>query len=101
MIAKKGDWVQIYFIGLNPEQRTSNIPEDTKRVPLEIRIKGFLLNNEAKIGDDVKIETPVGRVVEGTLEEIYPKYKHNFGKPIIELLQVGKQLREMIEGDQK
>ena len=101
MIAKKGDWVQIYFVGLNPEQRANNLPEDTKRVPLEIRIKGFLLNDEAKIGDSVKIETPVGREVEGKLEEIYPEYKHNFGKPVIELLQVGKQLREMIEGDQR
>ncbi|SHF14706.1 hypothetical protein SAMN02745164_01881 [Marinitoga hydrogenitolerans DSM 16785] len=101
MIAKKGDWVQIYFIGLTPEQRADNLPEDTKQVPLEIRIKGFLLEDEAKIGDKVKIETPVGREVEGELEEIYPEYKHNFGKPVIELIQIGKQLREMIEGDQE
>lgn len=100
MKAIKGDWVQIYFIGLNPEQRASNLPEDTKRVPLEIRIKGFLLSEEAQLGDTVKIETPVGRVVEGKLEEIYPEYKHNFGKPVKELLEVGKQLRNMIEGDQ-
>ncbi|AEX85928.1 2-amino-4-ketopentanoate thiolase [Marinitoga sp. 1135] len=101
MIARKGDWVQIYFVGLNPQQRAANLPEDTKRVPLEIRIKGFLLNDEANIGDIVKIETPVGREVEGKLEEIYPEYKHNFGKPVKELLEVGKQLRNMIEGDQQ
>ncbi|KLO22574.1 2-amino-4-ketopentanoate thiolase subunit alpha [Marinitoga sp. 1197] len=101
MIAKKNDWVQIYFIGLSPEERANNLPEDTKRVPLEIRIKGFLLADKAEIGDEVEIETPVGRIVKGKLEEIYPKYKHNFGKPVIELLQIGKQLREMIEGDQE
>jgi hypothetical protein len=38
MIAKKGDWVQIKRIVLKPEERSSNVPEDTSRVPLEMRL---------------------------------------------------------------
>jgi len=40
-LAKKGDWVQIQVTILHPEERAPQVPEDTKKVPLEMRVKGF------------------------------------------------------------
>ena len=40
--AKKGDWVQVHQIILKPEERTAKIPEETKKVPLELWVKGYV-----------------------------------------------------------
>lgn len=102
MDAKKGDWVRIHKIVLNPEDRSPSLPEDTKNVPLEMWDKGFLLNNSANIGDEVEIETYIGRKTKGNLVEINPYYTHSFGKCVPELLYIGRQVRGLIEeaGDQ-
>jgi hypothetical protein len=39
-IIKKGSWVQIHYIVLQPSERADNVPEDTKQVPLELWVKG-------------------------------------------------------------
>ncbi|HEY8361496.1 MAG TPA: 2-amino-4-oxopentanoate thiolase subunit OrtA [Tissierellaceae bacterium] len=102
MDAKRGDWVRIHNIILEAGQRAQNVPEDTQKVPLEMWVKGFLLDESANIGDRVKVETYIGRVVEGTLVEVNPYYKHNFGKAVPELLYVGRQARKLLlEGDEK
>ena len=31
-IIKKGSWVQIHYIVLQPSERADNVPEDTKQV---------------------------------------------------------------------
>lgn len=101
MDAKKGDWVLIHKVILEAGNRAPSVPEDTKDVPLEMWDKGFLLNQEANIGDRVQIETYIGRKTEGVLLEINPYWKHNFGKSIPELLYIGRQARELLseEGD--
>lgn len=101
MRAKTGDWVRIYNIILEKGERASNIPEDTKEVPLEMWSKGFLLDKEAEIGDFVEVETYIGRKATGTLIEINPYYKHNYGKFVPELLYIGRQARELIKGGEK
>ena len=73
------------------------MPEDTKLVPLETWVKGFLLE-EANLGDWVKVKTYTGREVEGTLTEIAPTFKHSFGENVPELLKIGQQLREILFG---
>lgn len=100
-IARKGDWVRIHNIVLTPDQRASQVPEDTRSVPLELWTKGFLLDDEAKIGDEVNIETYIGRKVSGKLIEINPYYEHDFGKCVPELLYIGKQLRDILEGGEE
>ena len=99
MDAKKGDWVRIHNIVLEAGKRAPNIPEDTQKVPLEVWDKGFLLNDDANIGDKVEVETYIGRKMEGTLIEVNPYYKHDFGKCVPELLYIGKQVRSLIEED--
>jgi len=95
--ALKGDLVQIHKVILTPEQRPEDIPESTKKVPYEAWIKGFLLDNEAKIGDTIRIETFIGRQLSGTLVEVNPVYDHNFGKPHSTLLAVGRAAEKWME----
>lgn len=99
MNAKKGDWVQIEVTILNPQERAPQVPEDTKKVPLQMRVKGFLLNENASVGDHVDIQTMTGRIVTGKLVAVNPKYEHDFGDPVPELITIGKELREFLEGD--
>ncbi|WP_353094040.1 2-amino-4-oxopentanoate thiolase subunit OrtA [Tissierella praeacuta] len=99
MDAKRGDWVRIHNIVLEVGQRATTIPGDTQNVPLEMWVKGFLLNDSANIGDKVKVETYIGRTVEGNLLEVNPYYKHDFGKCVPELLYIGRQARELLSKD--
>lgn len=95
----KETWVEIHDIVLKPEERTGNLPEETRKVPLEMRLKGFLLE-EGELGDRVKIRTVTGRIVEGTLLKENPVYEHGYGETFIpELLTIGQNLRAMLEVD--
>lgn len=96
MDAKKGDWVRIHKIILNAGERAPNIPEDTQKVPLEMWDKGFLLNEEANVGDLVEVETYIGRKVEGFLLEVNPYWKHNYGKSVPEILYIGRQAKALL-----
>lgn len=99
MDAKRGDWVRIHSVVLEPKKRAAGVPEDTQNVPLEMWDKGFLLDDSANIGDKVKIETYIGRIIEGDLVEVNPYYKHDFGKAVPELLYIGRQARELLKED--
>jgi hypothetical protein len=97
MKAKKGDWVKIHSIVLQPSERAPQVPDDTKKVPLETWVKGYL-QEDAEQGEQVKVKTYTGRVVEGTLVEISPTFRHSFGENVPELLEIGQQLREILFG---
>lgn len=101
MQAKKGDWVRIHKIILESNQRAENIPEDTKSVPLEMWDKGFLINDEANIGENVEIETYIGRKTGGKLIEINPYYDHDYGKSVPEILYIGRQAKDLLEEGDK
>jgi len=97
--AKRGDLVQIHKVILEPDQRPDTLPESTRAVSYECWVKGFLINESVNIGDEVKIETFIGREISGILEQVNPVYNHNFGVPQKELLDIGseswKKLRKM------
>ncbi len=93
---KKGSWVEIYNIILKPEDRAQNIPDDTKRVPLEMRVKGFLVS-DGKVGEDVEILTPAKRVIKGKLSDVNPVYDYGFGAPIPELVNIGMEVKEILK----
>lgn len=95
--AKKGDWVQIHQIVLKPEERAPQVPEDTKKVPLELWVKGIALH-AAKEGEMIEIETATGRRVKGELTAVNPSYKHDFGEFVPELLKIDMQLKEILHG---
>ena len=96
MKAKKGDWVRIYNVVLKPDERAETVPDDTKKVPLEMWDKGFLLGDSASIGDMVEVETIIGRKISGKLAEIAPNFNINFGTGVTETMYIGRQLKELI-----
>jgi 2-amino-4-ketopentanoate thiolase alpha subunit len=90
-----GTWVELHRVVLAPGERAPQVPDDTQRVPLELRVKGRLLA-AAAIGDEAEIETPSGRRVTGRLESVAPAHTHTFGPPEPALLDVGAELRTLL-----
>lgn len=98
MNAKKGDWVRIYKVVLTAKERSINLPEDTKKVPLEMWDKGYLINKTAIIGDKVSVKTVIGRSIIGKLVEVNPSFDISYGDIVIETIYIGKQLKDMLDG---
>jgi len=92
-----GTWVEIRRIVLPAGQRAPRVPEDTRRVPLEMRVKGFLVA-DARPGEEAEIDTAAGRRLRGTLSAVNPAYAHGFGAPIPELSPVGGEVRALLAG---
>jgi hypothetical protein len=91
----QGTWVEIHRLVLPAGERAPHVPDDTQRVPLEMRVKGFLVER-ATLGEEAEIETPVGRRIRGTLVEVNPAYTHGFGAPIAELSSIGNEVRTIL-----
>lgn len=93
--ATKETWVEIHRIVLEKDQRAPQVPEDTRQVPLEMKVKGFLVH-DAAVGEQAEIITPAGRMIKGRLTGINPAYTHMYGPPIPELLPIGEELRTIL-----
>ena len=94
-LVASGSWVEIHSIVLSAEQRAVHIPENTKGVALEMRVKGFLVG-AAALGDQVEIVTLAGRRISGTLAAIHPSYAHGFGAPIAALQAIGGEIKTLL-----
>ncbi|AIO18149.1 hypothetical protein KQ51_00246 [Candidatus Izimaplasma bacterium HR1] len=90
----KGTYVRIRRTLLKPGERSPNLPEDTKKVPLKMWIKGYL-QEDADLFDIVTIKTITGRYETGRLKEANPPYKHSYGDFVPEILV----LRDIIHSD--
>ena len=90
----KGTYVRIRRTLLKPEERSENLPKETKNVPYKMWVKGYLLD-EADLFDIVSIRTITGRIETGRLKEVKPPYKHSYGDFVPEILE----LRDIIFKD--
>ena len=93
--AVKNTWVEIGGIVLQQGDRAPNLPDDTQRVPLEMRVKGFL-RHDAEKGGEAEIITLSGRIVKGKLTGINPSYDHMFGRPVPELSHIAGEIRAIL-----
>lgn len=96
---KKGTWVQIHKIVLQPKERAPQVPDDTKKVPLEMWVKGFLVD-DGNMGEIVGIRTLTNRIEEGKLVQENPSFKHNFGHFVPEISQIGQMVKDFMFGDE-
>lgn len=94
---EKGTWVKIHNIVLTPEQRAPQVPDDTKKVPLEMWVKGHLME-DSEVGKIAKIKTRTNRIISGEIVEVNPTFTHSFGNFIPELLEIDDQTREIVFG---
>jgi hypothetical protein len=96
-----GTWVEIADVLLKADERAPQVPQDTRQTALEMRVKGFLAV-DARLGDEeAQIITAAGRKLQGRLVEVNPAYRHSFGAPIPELLNIGVQLRALLKQIEK
>lgn len=89
-LVRAGTWVEIERVVLKPEERAQSLPEDTKQVPYMLRVSGFL-QQDASLGEEVRICTIIGRELQGILRKVNPSYSHNFGALVPELLTIGTE----------
>jgi hypothetical protein len=94
----RGTWVELHRVVLEPGERAPQVPEETQRVPLEMRVKGFL-TGDAVPGEEAEVRTVAGRRLQGVLDRVLPPYEHGFGPPVPELLAVGAELRAILRGE--
>lgn len=95
--AKKGDWVRVHTIVMPVGERAPQIPDETKAVPLEMWVNGFLVDEKADIGKEAVISTLAGRELRGVLTDIEPVYGIDYGRPQPELLTIGLELRAVLK----
>ncbi|MFH1951623.1 MAG: 2-amino-4-oxopentanoate thiolase subunit OrtA [Pseudomonadota bacterium] len=95
--AERNDLVQIHKTILEPHERPDNLPPSTAAVPYECWIKGFLMDESANMGDEVRVKTFIGREISGVLYQVSPKYDHNFGEAQKEILSIGYEARQQLE----
>ena len=91
----KGTWVEIHAVVLSAGERAPQVPEDTARVPLEMRAKGFL-TEIGQIGAEAEVVTVAGRRLRGTIIAANPSYDHGFGSPLPELIGIGGEVRAIL-----
>ena len=96
---KKGTWVEVERMVLSSEERSNNVPEDTKKTPLMMWVKGFCLE-DCEIGSEVEVETLTGRIEKGVVTELEPSFNHGFGKYVGEIAYIGKQAKEILFGEE-
>jgi hypothetical protein len=95
---EKGTWVEIRRIVLPAGQRAPQVPDDTQQVPLEMKVKGFLVTS-ATLGEEAEIETASGRRLTGTVTQVNPAYSHGFGPPIPELSAIAAEVRTLLRNE--
>lgn len=93
----KGSWVEIENCILKSEERSSNLPEDTRNTDLTMWLRGFLMNASAEIGDEVIVKTLSGRAVSGKLCNTQPRHQYDYGDTIVELIEIGEELKEALK----
>lgn len=96
--ARQGDWVQIYRVVLAAGERAPQVPAETARVPLEMKTKGFLVDERAAIGQQVTIRTSAGRTLQGKLVAVNPAYGVDYGLPQPELMTIAGEVRDLLRG---
>jgi len=80
-------------------ERAPQVPADTAAVPLEMTVRGTLVEDLAEPGEVVTVETPAGRRLRGRLVGPEPAYDIGFGPPPPELRPVGPELRKILSGE--
>lgn len=95
----EGTWVEIHGVVLVPGERAPQLPEDTRRLPLQLRVKGRLAK-AARLGEEAEVITAAGRRLRGTLAQCNPAYTHGFGPPIEALIPIGAEVRALL-GDRR
>lgn len=98
---KKGDYVVVQRVVLTAQQRAPQVPEDTAQQPLIALFKGFLEDESAVPGDEVNVVTMSGRKDRAVLTARDPSAQHTYGRYVDELMQVHRQVCDLLYGGEE
>ncbi|HBI56421.1 MAG TPA: hypothetical protein DDY38_06315 [Firmicutes bacterium] len=56
------------------------------------------MEKESQMGQTVTVRTLCGRTIEGELIKVLPRFAHDFGDAVPELLEIGPRVRALLEG---
>lgn len=99
ILAKKGDWVEIQKV-LTDTKRKSKQTSDDVEEPLIQWVRGFMMTEEAIIGDHIEVETIMGRYDKGNLSAVNPRAIYDFDEPMKKLIQMRKELMEELKNEE-
>lgn len=99
-IIPAGTWVQVRQEILAAGERAPQVPADTAATPLVLLVKGFL-TADSSTGERAFIRTVSGRELAGELVQALPRYTHDFGRPVPELMHIGRQARQLLARGEK
>lgn len=94
---EKGEWVRIHRVILQPHERAPQVPDDTRKVPLEMWVKGEL-TERAQYGESCEVITASGRRETGVLLQDGLHFEHSFGDFVPELKKAGDMAVERLFG---
>ena len=92
LMIKKGTFVRIEKTILEPNERKSKIPEETKAVPFKMWTKGILLE-DCEMNEEAQIRTMANRETKGKLVEVAPMYELNYGDYLAEMTEIDVRLK--------
>lgn len=92
---KKGTWIEVEETVLESSDRAANIPEETRKTPLKVWIRGFC-ENDCEISQMVEVKTLTGRILKGRVMSEEPGYYHSFGNYVKEISYIGLQARQIL-----
>lgn len=83
-----GTWVEVERVLLQPEQRSTALPEETRTKPFVVKVSGFLVA-DAELGDEAVVRSLIGHEHHGVITAVNPSYAHTFGETVQDLLHIG------------
>jgi len=94
-MAVRGERIRIRTTVLEAGERSERIPEETRRTPMVMWVKGALVDESGVVGDPVTVETDTGRRVAGELVDEAPSWDHGFGGQVPELDELARRMRNL------
>ena len=91
--------MQVHRVILEVGERAPRVPTDTAAVPLEMTVRGTLVDDLAEPGEEVTVETPAGRRLRGRLVGREPAYDIGLGPPAGVPAAAGPELRKILRGE--
>ncbi|MDD2217309.1 MAG: 2-amino-4-oxopentanoate thiolase subunit OrtA [Eubacteriales bacterium] len=91
-MVSKGTFVRIEKTILEPQERTSKIPDDTKKVPFKMWTKG-VLQHDCELNAEATIVTVANRRDTGKLVEVNPFYELNYGEFLPEITEIDRVIK--------
>lgn len=97
-MVNKGSFVRVKRIVLDTQDRSQALPDSTKKTPLIMWTKGYLLE-DAKFGDMVEVLTLSNRKERGELIEVDPTFDVNYGQFVPEILKIGRDVKGALRNE--